>query len=205
MKETINNKFFPYLNNNMYDELKIDDIGKFSISCPKDAEFITNIICNIFKDEKPFNEITITDATAGVGGNVLSFDPVFKSVNAIENDKTRYSYLVHNLKLYNSKCTNCICEDYTSIYLTLKQDVVFLDPPWGGPNYKNKSNIRLSLSHRSIESLVIDILKLDTTCVVLKLPSNYDYKYIKEQFPAEKYNLNIISNKNMNIVTIQQY
>ena len=27
--------------------------------------------------------------------------------------------------------------DYVSICRTLKQDVVFMDPPWGGPAYKD--------------------------------------------------------------------
>ena len=38
------NRYFPYLYNKQYDALKIDEIGKFSISCPKDAEFTTNVI-----------------------------------------------------------------------------------------------------------------------------------------------------------------
>ena len=32
----------------------------------------------------------------------------------------------------------------------LKQDVVFIDPPWGGKNYKSKKNLDLFLSNINI-------------------------------------------------------
>ena len=195
-----NSRYFPYLFNKQYHSLLIDDTGKFSISCPRDAEFITNIIIKaITKLRMVSNQVIITDATAGVGGNTISFEKHFGKVNAVEVDKVRFDYLVNNMSVYESTSTVCINEDYTAIHMTLNQDVVFIDPPWGGPDYKHQEDIKITLSDVPIEKTIHDILDhKKTAIVVLKLPLNYDYVFFDTCFPNnEKY-----KNKNMNIIVM---
>lgn len=195
-----NSRYFPYLFNKTYDLLKIDNTGKFSISCPRDAEFITNVIIKaITKLNLVSHQIVITDATAGVGGNTISFEKHFCKVNAVENDLLRYNYLVNNMKVYNATSTVFFNEDYVSIHLDLEQDVVFLDPPWGGPEYKNQDNIRITLSAVSIETIVNNLIQnKKMAIVVLKLPLNYDYEFFDTCFPTNEKH----QNKNMNIVIV---
>lgn len=54
-----------------------------------------------------------------------------------------------------------------------------IDPPWGGPEFKMKQNIRLKLGDVEIESIVGRLLAR-AQVVVLKLPSNYDVAHLAQ-------------------------
>jgi len=97
-------RLFPYINN--ISKLKIDDDSINYISIRDDANIITIIIQQHLNN---FNlsstNIVITDATAGVGGNTLSFANNFEYVNAIEINKLRCDYLRNNIDTYQyQKC-----------------------------------------------------------------------------------------------------
>ena len=171
-------QYFPWNGNIDFNNLKIDNVGKYSITLPKKADNITRIIlshCSHFN-----KQITITDATAGVGGNVLSFYKNNMIVNAVELDQTRFQYLSHNINEYgyNISLHNA---DYTHIYDNLRQDVIFIDPPWGGTTYKQSDEVNLKLGDLTIEQLCNNIIdKKLAFLTVLKLPFNYNINYIKE-------------------------
>jgi 16S rRNA G966 N2-methylase RsmD len=177
---TIN--YFPSNN----DKIIIDNVGKYSISLPDKAKIITNLILKHFGSINNNQEITITDAMACVGGDTLSFSQTFKLVNAIEMDKDRFNYLKHNMDIFNCKNITYYNDNYLKIYKTLKQDIIYLDPPWGGPEYKNKKTIKIKLGDTKLEELCFDIID-NKLCklLVLKLPFNYDLNELKF------YNLNM--------------
>ena len=57
---------------------------------------------------------------------------------------------------------------------SLKQHVVFLDPPWGGPDYRKHARLMLYLDDVPLHKIVnrlIDSAKL----IVLKVPFNFDF------------------------------
>jgi len=176
--------YFPKLiNDEDYNILQIDYIGKYSITIPKIAEIITDIIYKLINT----TDIIITDCTSGVGGNIFSFSNKFKFVNAIEIDNNRYNMLENNIKVYgltNVQTFNINCLD---IIFSLQQDIVFIDPPWGGKEYKLESNIKLNLGNIPIECLT-NMLLNNKVCkyVVLKLPINYDINYIKNNINEDK-------------------
>ncbi len=93
-------------------------------------------------------------------------------------------------KLNNVICLNLNCLD---IIFTLKQDVIFIDPPWGGHEYKDKQNLRLNLGNIGIEKLSNMFLN-NKICnyVILKLPTNYDLNYLRNTIDEDK---RIIINK----------
>lgn len=168
-------QYFPHKSNLNFKKLLIDETGKFSITLPKKADHISRII-KTYCGEK----ITITDATAGVGGNVLSFCKHDFKVNAVEMDIERYNYLVNNINQYGYNEVKTINSDYLKVYDKLVQDVIFVDPPWGGINYKSANEITLKLGDVSIEELCNNICyKKIAKITVLKLPFNYDLNYIK--------------------------
>jgi 16S rRNA G966 N2-methylase RsmD len=179
------NKFyFPKLyNDDDYNKLQIDNVGKYSITIPKIAEIISDIIFKLFNH----NDIIITDCTAGVGGNVFSFANKFKFVNAIELDKSRFDMLQNNIKIYDLKNIMCYNLDCLDIIKSLNQDVIFIDPPWGGKDYKSEQNIKLTLGNINIE-YIINILFDNKICkyAVLKLPFNYDINFIKNTINEDK-------------------
>lgn len=164
-------KYFPQISKNLYSRLKIDDVGLYSISTPKNADIISRIIKKYI-----FNpNIIITDAMAGVGGNSISFGTFFYYVNSIELDPLRFNYLVSNIDLYSKNNILCIKGDYLDLMFLLKQDVIFLDPPWGGKTYKDFETVSLTINDRSLEELCEQIYNAKICkMLVLKLPLNYN-------------------------------
>lgn len=194
--------YFPYNKYINFTKLYIDNISKYSITLPKKANSITKIIlsnCIYINLDYNCKNIIITDATAGVGGNVLSFCKYNMIVNAVEIDKTRYKYLNYNINNYNY-CVNTYNNNYIEIYDKLIQDIIFIDPPWGGMQYKQLNNIRLSFCDSDIEDFCNNILKKNITkMIVLKLPYNYDLNYIKLKI---KFRFKIVNLKNIILLLI---
>jgi hypothetical protein len=67
-----------------------------------------------------------------------------------------------------------------------KFDIFFFDPPWGGPDYKKQSNLRLKMDSLDLD-VIIDYVSQKSTnkLIVFKLPFNYDF----EQFSNYNYKL----------------
>ena len=99
-----------------------------------DANFVNKIIERIFKDKKP-SSISVLDGSAHIGGNTIPIALFGFKTSAIEIDKNICQLLKFNIELYKLK-VNVICGDFTHHLSKLKEDVVFLDPPWGGTGYK---------------------------------------------------------------------
>ena len=116
------------------DNIKINDDSYYSITSYNDNNYICNLIYKIYKTKN----IIITDSTANIGGNTISFGLFnFKFINSIEIDELCSRYLIHNINCYNLKNINEIQNiNYLDVYLNLYQDVVFLDPPWEVQNIK---------------------------------------------------------------------
>lgn len=157
-------------------KLNYDYISIYSITPAEYAEKITKkleLIC-----EKVFNKsikkLTITEMTACIGGNVISFAKNFGGVNAIELSEERYNCLKQNLKLFNlTRNVRTICGDSLVEVANIQQDIVFFDIPWGGRSYKFKEKINLYIS--KIPSyhacnLVKDYCKM----IVMKIPNNFN-------------------------------
>ena len=123
---------------------------------------------------------TVTDATACIGGNTLEFARAFAHVHAVEIDPVRASMLRHNLAwLRLDKGVTVHEADFCDMQSTLRQDVVFLDPPWGGKRYKQQERVRLYLSDRDVGDLCGAIL-LHTAHVVVKVPCNFDVRHFAQ-------------------------
>lgn len=190
---------FPYIEENKINNLLIDNESIKYITYASSAQEITNIIMNNldFKGNiiKEMNKLVITDMTAGVGGNVLNFSNYFKYVNAIEIELIRYNYLINNIKTYGYNNINCYNNNSIKLLLDeddIRQDIIFFDPPWGGINYKEIDNIRLTFENRTIEEICNLLIKNETKMIVIKLPNNYDFDFfIKEiKYPVYKYIIN---------------
>lgn len=154
------------------------EVGKYSITSPKDAQLISDTIKSLFPD-KDNKKIIITDATANNGGNTLNFAINFYKVNAVEIDKKECIILEQNIKNFKIRNIKVFNQDYLNIMNSLKQDIIFLDPPWGGPNYKKYKKIKLFLGKEK-ETNVINIInkiKEKAKMIVLKVPFNFDFSH----------------------------
>ena len=167
MNTKVLKKIFPEPPDCNYNNLLLDDEGLWSITHIKDADLISHTIIEIMGT----NKLNILDMTAGCGGNMISFINNFYHTTGIEINENRFNLLKNNLDKY--KKDNYILINGNSIeYIKSLYDVYYIDPPWGGPDYKNNQSIELYLSNISIYDIIqlIPINKL----IVLKLPFNYN-------------------------------
>jgi 16S rRNA G966 N2-methylase RsmD len=179
-------KIYPPPTDNNYNLLNYDDEGLWSITHPNDADVISKTIlefCN--------KELNIIDLTAGCGGNLISFGKYFNNVTGIEYNKDRFEILKTNISCYNYEI-NIINDDCYN-YLNNNYDIFFIDPPWGGPDYKLNNNLKLYLSNNELKDIIENIPK--NKFIVIKIPFNYNYEYIKE-------NYNILKIQNFNNIVI---
>jgi 16S rRNA G966 N2-methylase RsmD len=172
-------------------KLKITNIGKYSITKPLHTNWIKSLIIQFFKN-KAINTKTlnIIDSTACIGGDSLSFSKYFKHVLSIEKDKTHFEILESNIKICETDNIKIIHNDFISYIenekLYKSYQILFIDPPWGGPDYKNVdkldlfmyNNQNIKINIKTIINSYIDKFKY----IVLKCPNNFylnksDYLY----------------------------
>ena len=106
--------------------IKMDKEGWFSVTPERIAKHIAERCrCDL-----------IVDAFCGVGGNAIQFAFTCERVIAIDIDPVKVALAHHNATVYGvADRIEFICGDYTRLIPRLNADVVFLSPPWGGPNY----------------------------------------------------------------------
>jgi predicted RNA methylase len=172
IKDEILRTYFPVRKSVNMDNLRMTKDAYFSITKPRASYIINKIIESIFGD---LGKMTITDATANVGGNAIRFGFNFGKVNAVEICNTTYEILRNNIKVYNLGNVTVFNNDYLVVYDLLEQDLVFIDPPWGGYNYINSTKVNLFLSGVAIDK-VINLLKDRVRGVIIKVPNNFDFE-----------------------------
>ncbi|CAI5728076.1 unnamed protein product [Hyaloperonospora brassicae] len=198
--------FFRNLDYEVRNQLLVDEVAEFSVTDFDMATKISQAVLDLFlaplKDdvtpesgdddqdastltaaERKKYPLVVTDGTACVGGNVLSFCDFFTHVNAVENDFTRVEMLRHNLQVLNKTNATCMHANYLDVMLELQQDVVFLDPPWGGPEYKDLDEVDLFLGGFPLHEICTQ-LQAHTKCVVLKVPSNFNDAKFTQHVPG---------------------
>ena len=169
----------------------------YSISRSDVSERLSQEILNIMYDTKATatleeygRKLIITDASANVGGNTLNFAKHFKHVNAVEINPVTCQALQNNIDVYKGfdkdysipSNVKVYCTSYIDIYNDLKQDIVFMDPPWGGIDYREQKNIMLKLGKLPVYA-ILNNMRRPPALAVIKCPRNFDFgrfkKYIK--------------------------
>lgn len=183
--EILNKSFF---NKNIYNFLLLDNVALYTVTNEKTANKISRLTKDLIllhDDLKDKKNITITDTTSGVGGNSISFAKHFDNVNAVEINYNR-SYLLNiNLGLHKIDNVQVYHNNYLEIYDKINQDIIFIDPPWGGVKYKLKSSINLFLANKCIIELCNE-LNDKTKMIILKVPFNYNFNNFFKKIKYKK-------------------
>ena len=210
MNYNVIKKVFPIDNCNNIKNLKYDNEGLYSISHPESADILSQKIKLFEKSGLKLD--TIIDATAGLGGNTLSFAKFFEKVISIEIDKKRFLYLNSNISNYNFKNVITHNNDFFKVLDELDEniDAIFMDPPWGGPNYKYDDNLEIKLSEYDLSQVceIINKYNYNNTkvkMIIFKLPYNYNINNIIKNNKFIKYHINFKDgNINYLIIMINQ-
>ena len=156
--------------------LKMTPEAEYSITKPKDSIKLLEAMKNVLKTTK---DKTITDATANVGGDTTAFAKYFKEVQAIELKDDNFEALKENTKKF--KNVKIHQGDSREVF-KWKTDVLYIDAPWGGPEYKTKTNLDLYLGETRVDEWVNKILKTENkpSYIFLKVPFNYNFDRFKD-------------------------
>lgn len=189
-------RLFPYIKEKeLVSNLLIDDASIYYITPRVISDKITSIIKYHLKILGiNMTDTVITDSTAGVGGNTISFGKNFKIVHSIEIDTQRYEYLNNNISIFKLNNILTYNDDCLNKLSTIdNHDAVFIDPPWESKesgSYKQFLNLRLKIGDTSIENICLNLMNKDKmkktpSIIVFKLPINYDlyhfYKQLKNK------------------------
>ncbi|KAI3810311.1 hypothetical protein L1987_19923 [Smallanthus sonchifolius] len=88
----------------------------------------------------------VVDCFAGMCGNSIQFAALGYHVVAIDIDPKKVEMALNNTKIYGvDNYVDFIVGDFLQLAPSLKGNVAFLSPPWGGPSYKMTKNFTLNL------------------------------------------------------------
>jgi hypothetical protein len=177
-----------------YSKLLMTDEGIYSVSGKNAAKFLAKII---YKYVKTY-DITITDGTGNNGSDTLMLAKYYKKINSIEYDENNYKALKNNIDVYNFKNINLIHGDTTIELNNLTQDVIYIDAPWGGPDYKKYKQLKLYLGEMELSN-IFNKYKSKSKIFIFKVPYNYDINNFLLKTKVDK--LKIYTNKNDNRIT----
>lgn len=135
--------------------IQIDEEGWYSVTPEAIADHIAQEALSIVKtvgDSDFKNKQTvILDAFCGVGGNTIQFAKYFDQVLAVDLDPIRLAMARNNAEIYGvSDKITFIQGDVFEVLNEMADeqiDLVFMSPPWGGPDYVSKS---VFCAHRDI-------------------------------------------------------
>ena len=159
--------------------LRFTDVSVYSVTPFQQAKYTADTLLAFYTLDELKTKI-LTDATSCIGGNTVEFAKLVKHVNAVEIETVHADILKSNLRELNVSNVTVIKNNYLNVVNMLKQDIIFIDPPWGGTTYKHRENIELCLanSNISISKLINEYLCNVCQILIVKLPTNYDFKKI---------------------------
>lgn len=165
---------FPEKSDVNYKNLYTTKVGKYSSSNVGGSLLLTQIIEENMRPKDP-STIAVTDGTSNIGSDTIRLALKFNNVNAYEIDSVNFEALKNNVtefKLNNVKLYNL---DVVS-NLTYDQDVIYIDAPWGGKNYKEAPMGTLNLYISKIEISDFYITNKDRASLfIFKVPINYNF------------------------------
>ena len=191
--------WFPRAGNYIkYEDLKITDEGMYSVTKYVDSIAIIRAMKNIIGEEN-IGGLTIMDGTANVGGDTIRFAMNFGKVISVELDKNNYDVLENNVGVYNFReKVTILNNDITKVYndIHLFPDVLYLDPPWGGKNYKEfeEEKMVIFLSNMSLTRFLGNVLMSPSRpkYIFIKLPINYNVNSLRNMpyvYDMQVYNI----------------
>ncbi|CAL6087043.1 RNA_cap guanine-N2 methyltransferase [Hexamita inflata] len=180
--------YYSFLPFQALDELKHTDEALYSVSAFNVAFDIGRLANHIFVDLFNIPNYSCLDLTCCVGGDSFAQSFFCTQVESYELNPNTYQCLKNNISVfakYGYKNVHKIVAFNDSSLLHLSPQVIkddflcIIDPPWGGPDFMKQSKLRLKLGEMEIEQITNQLLST-SKLVILKLPRNYDYQYLKE-------------------------
>lgn len=155
----------------------IIDYSKLCITA--NSEFSSELphhITQLIKLMRTTTPRTVLDMTAHIGGFSLPWAKQFPKdrLTSVEINDGAFQCLTSNVAVLRLKNIKCVHADSTGIQG--KFDMVYMDPPWGGPDYRYKKALQLYLGRLSVPEVITRLFSGVTSQIYLKVPLNYDFQ-----------------------------
>jgi len=160
------------------EKLRFTDVSLYSTTPADQAEYITDLLLSYYNINILKTKI-LTDIGACIGGNTCAFAKRVKHVNAVEISKLHSDILSNNANILEIKNIEIFNNNYSNIKHLIKQNILFLDPPWGGVNYNKCDKIHVAYQGFDICTIINDLL-YGLEIALIKLPNNVEKKLIDE-------------------------
>ncbi|CBI25254.3 unnamed protein product, partial [Vitis vinifera] len=153
------------------DGIKMDEEGWFSVTPEEIA----------IRHAERSGGGCVIDCFSGVGGNTIQFAKMCHHVVAIDLDPHKVELAFNNAKIYGVEdYIDFIIGDFFQLASSLKGDVAFLAPPWGGPSYKTIPNFSLDLLKPKDGYSIFQAAQAITPNIIMFLPRNVDLRQVEE-------------------------
>ena len=125
---------FPFLDRGLRESFALDSTAAYSAMDEHTTALLASFLGCVYGE---LATLSITDACACTGACTVVLARHFHAVDAVELDAGRCAALRKNVLLCGADNVRVQEGDYNALWdtHTLRQDVVFLDVPWGGPDY----------------------------------------------------------------------
>ncbi|KAJ4958834.1 hypothetical protein NE237_025945 [Protea cynaroides] len=155
-----------------YDEgIQMDEEGWFSVTPEKIA----------ISHAQRSGGGTVIDCFTGVGGNAIQFARACCHVVAIDIDPIKVQLAFNNAKIYGVEdYIDFVIGDFFELATSLKGDMVFLSPPWGGPTYRTMKNFTLDLLKPRDGYSIFQVAQKITPNIIMFLPRSVDLQQVEE-------------------------
>ena len=161
----------------IYKNLKFTKDSIYSSSKVSGSTRLVDVILKVTNNNL---DLTITDGTANIGTDSIHMADIFKKINAIEFSKVNFDALQNNVNILNNKKNmSCFNGDTNEVIKGLTQDIIYIDAPWGGRNYKNFNKLKLYLGEIEILDFYINN-RNKANYFIFKIPYNYDFEYFRK-------------------------
>ena len=165
---------FDNLSIEKYNKLLFTEESIYSSSKIEGSKLLKSIISENLSNK----DITITDGTANIGTDSIFLSNYFNKINSVEISNINYNALANNVSVFEKTNINTILGDIIIVIKNLVQDVIYIDAPWGGRDYKKNDKMKLFLGDLEI----LDFYKKfrnKAKVFIFKVPYNYDLDYLK--------------------------
>jgi hypothetical protein len=208
---------FPSLDFRLRRRMQLDPTATFSVTPERWASRMAKLLRLILTPTPVHNvgsteaaKLVVLDAMACIGGNTLGFLRYFDRTLAMEKDPLRADCLLANLSLFREQFpyptksveVNCGCflEWFRHVQNSAaptpvgrpQYDVLFLDPPWGGPDYADKIKAAggdIFLDGEAKERSGGGTALTSVGKLVLQLVGSNLFQVVAVKLPTEGYNL----------------
>ncbi|KAJ2689336.1 Trimethylguanosine synthase [Coemansia spiralis] len=179
-----------------FDEgIAIDEEGWYSVTPEAIAEDTAERVAQLHNQRKlpgrkqrratDFGRICIVEAFCGVGGNAIKFAEWCEHVIAIDIDPGRLEMARHNAEIYGvADRIEFVLGDFYQLAPMLKADVVFMSPPWGGPEYLGADVFNLDTMPFHSAQEWLDRARMVSKNIVYFMPKNCDPVQLADLYPG---------------------